>query len=129
MSNESVSITLHAQACLYLFKAVSSHLQSTGISYQAFITYNDFHDELGRFNLWLQDSGALREGLRSLDRRLSESSYVSVPVLHLLKDLRQALEEGRSHYYTCQAMLIMFSTCDCWGQETAANLYTVDMVQ
>ncbi|MCJ1435864.1 hypothetical protein MMC27_005240 [Xylographa pallens] len=93
MSIESVSITHHAQACIYLFKAASFNLQTTGSSYQEFIDCQDFLDECGRYNLWLQDSGALRVGRLSLDHRLVESSYVSRPVLSLIKDLRQALEE------------------------------------
>ena len=97
MSIESVSITHHAQACLYLFKAASFDLQTTGISYQEFVNYREFLDECGRYNLWLQDSGALRVGRWSLDERLAESTYVSRPVLYLVKDLRQALEEGPFH--------------------------------
>ena len=98
MSIESVSITHHAQACVYLWKAASSNLlQATGISYQEFIDAQEFLDECGRYNLWLQDSGAVRVGRLSLDHRLAESSYVSRPVLALVKDLRQALEEGSLH--------------------------------
>ncbi|MCJ1415568.1 Ankyrin-2 [Xylographa parallela] len=93
MSIESVSITHHAQACNYLFQASSSNLQTTGISYQQFIDRQEFLDESGRYNLWLQASGALKVGRQSLDHRLAESSYISRPVLSLIKDLRQALEE------------------------------------
>ncbi|MCJ1284925.1 Ankyrin-2 [Xylographa opegraphella] len=90
MSTENVSVSHHAHVCIYLFKATSSHLRN---SYQEYINHQEFLDEYGRYNLWLQDSGAVRVGRRSLDHRLAESTYISGPVLYLVKDLRQALEE------------------------------------
>jgi hypothetical protein len=53
-----------------------------------------FVNDLGRFNVWAENSGAHRSGRVSLDHRLHEAFEVKEMVIELLDNLNCDLQDG-----------------------------------
>ena len=53
-----------------------------------------FVNQLGRFNVWVENAGAHRSGRVSLDYRLREASEIKEMVIELLDNLNCDLQDG-----------------------------------
>ncbi|KAF8249169.1 hypothetical protein K440DRAFT_660426 [Wilcoxina mikolae CBS 423.85] len=88
------SIASLCNLCIQSFNQLSKLLSSSDYKFADQLSQAALEDELGRFRVWVGNSGAHRSGRVSLDHRLREASHVHAKLAELLWDLKKALDEG-----------------------------------
>ena len=88
------SIASLCKLCIQSFNQLRELLGSSEYKFADQLSQATLEDELGRFRVWVGNSGAHQSGRVSLDHRLREASHVHTKLVQLLWDLKKALDEG-----------------------------------
>ena len=93
-------ISLNAQSCIRLFRSLIDLLEHDSASNNIDLTDIQVQDELGRFQLWAGNTGAIQGSFNrtSLDFRLKDTPFVAKQVLDFLLMLSHGLGEGKSTF-------------------------------
>lgn len=85
-----------ASVCVKQFQQLCTLLSEPEFRYTSEILPADIEDELGRFQLWAANIGALqpRNWTTSLEYRLRDSSRTRLQVMGFLEDIRGSLEDS-----------------------------------
>ena len=84
------SIASLCKLCMQSFKQLGELLGSSGYKFADQLSQATLEEELGRFRVWVGNSGVHQSGRISLDHRL----LVHTKFAQLLWDLKKALDEG-----------------------------------
>ena len=88
------SIASLCELCIQSFNRLGELLGSSDYKFADKLSEAALEDELGRFRVWVGNSGAHQRSRVSLDHRLREASHVHATLAQLLWDLKKALDEG-----------------------------------
>lgn len=86
-------IAQQVSKCLEAFACVKDGLSQADDHIKRKVPAEGLTDELGRFRIWVANSGAHRRGRGSLDHKLREASHIQVRTLKLLENLLAILQD------------------------------------
>ena len=113
------SIASLCKLCIQSFNRLGKLLGSSDYKFADKLSEAALKDELGRFRVWVGNSGAHQSGRVSLDHRLREASHVHTKLAQLLWDLKKALDEGNDIKFVTKDIClryISFRDHHQWGR-------------
>ena len=90
----STPISTAVTTCLDTFRQIQARAENPDHGHDGEISLSSWTDELGRLQVWIDNTQADRTGQYALEVRLAKKSYISQHVLQLLRNLNQSLTEA-----------------------------------
>ena len=98
------SIASLCKLCMQSFKQLGELLGSSGYKFADQLSQATLEEELGRFRVWVGNSGVHQSGRISLDHRL----LVHTKFAQLLWDLKKALDEGNDMQFVTKDICLRY---------------------